>query len=205
MKTCISCNETKSPLKFAKHGGFSDGRRSTCKDCYNIWQKSDVARFVRKMFATQLAASTKRGHPAPNYDAEALHAWVVRQEAFPSLWAAYQAAGQLKDLAPSADRKDSNAPYSLHNLELVTWGVNNSRGSRDIKKGTKITQHRKVSASNLDGSHYKTYVSLHEAARDVGGVPTNIQRVADGTVIRKPDGRTSVLRQTKGFMWKWAE
>lgn len=204
MKTCIACGLAKPFAEFSKHSGFSDGRRSTCKQCYNVEQKSDPFRFFRKIYATQKASSTKRGHPAPTYTLEALIAWADAQPHLPSMWLAYQNAGHPRRLAPSIDRIDSNLPYTLSNLELVTWEENDRRGRRDTKLGTKITQHKAVAAFKQDGSLHKLYASLHEAARDVGGNPTNIQRVADQTPIMKPNGRTTVLRFTKGLKWKWA-
>ena len=203
MKCCNVCQVTKPAYEFSKHSGFADGRRSTCKHCYNIWQKSDVPRFIKKMYATQKASSTKRGHAPPSYTREDLYNWVINQANFKQLWDDYQSSGQVKDLAPSADRVDPNKPYSLNNLELVTWSLNNARGAADTKSGKVTTKHKQVQALNIDGTVYKTYVSLHEAARDVGGTPTNIQRVADKTIVVKPDGRTTVLKSSKGFRWKW--
>lgn len=204
MKTCIACQNIKPNMGFSKHSGFSDGLRSECKECYNIKQKSDPFRFFRKIYATQKASSIKRGHPAPSYTLEDLITWADSQPHLPYIWQAYQDSGQLRKLAPSVDRVNSNLPYTLGNLELVTWEENDFRGSKDIKLGIKVTQHKAVSAFNPDGSLHKTYLSLHEAARDVKGNPTNIQRVADKTTVTKPNGKTTVLQKTKGFLWEWA-
>ena len=203
MKICKNCQQRKSLNAFSKHSGFSDGRRSTCKNCYNTEQKSDPRRFFAKIYATQKATSTKRGHPAPAYTLEQLIQWADMQPHLPALWDAYQSAGHPKKLAPSIDRKNSNLPYTLSNIQLMTWEENDRLGSRDTKLGTKITQHRSVSAYNPDGTLYKHYVSLHAAARDVNGNPTNIQRVADQATITKPNGKTTVLRSSRGFVWKW--
>lgn len=204
MKTCIQCCKQQPLDAFSKHSGFSDGLRSSCKSCYNSNAKSDRDRFIRKIFATQNAASTKRGHPAPAYTLDWLTSWIKSQPAFPALWKAYQDSGHLRELAPSVDRMDSNLPYTMTNLELVTWGVNDARGSRDTLSGHKITQHRAVEAINPDGTVYRSFVSLHDAARVVGGNPTNIQRVADKATVTKPDGRTTVPKTSKGFGWRWA-
>lgn len=204
MKTCISCQSTKPTTGFSKHSNFKDGLRSECKDCFNIKQKSDPFRFFRKIYATQKSSSIKRGHPAPPYTLEDLIAWADSQPHLPGIWQAYQDANQPRNLAPSIDRIDSNLPYTIDNLELVTWEENDLRGNRDIKLGVKITQHKAVSAFNLNGSLHKTYISLHQAARDVKGYPTTIQRVADKTIVTKPNGKTTVLQKTKGFLWEWA-
>ena len=204
MKICIKCGLGKKSWEFSKHSGFSDGLRSTCKRCYNHEQKADPFLFFRKIYATQKATSTKRKHPAPAYTLDDLIAWADAQPRLPAIWKAYQDAGQPLKLAPSIDRINSNLPYTFANMELVTWEENDRRGSADTKLGAKITQHRAVAAYNKDGSLHKTYCSLHEAARDVGGNPTNIQRVADRQVIKKADGRTTVLQSTKGLHWRWA-
>lgn len=204
MKTCIQCCTQQSLDAFSKHSGFSDGLRSSCKSCYNSYSKSDRDRFIRKIFATQRAASVKRGHPAPAYTLDWLTGWVKSQPAFPDLWKAYQDSGQLRELAPSVDRLNSNLPYTMDNLELVTWAVNDARGTQDTLMGKKVTQHRAVTAVNPDGTIFKSFISLHEAARAVGGNPTNIQRVADKATVVKPDGRTTVPKSSKGFEWRWS-
>lgn len=203
MKTCIACEITKPLTDFPIHRGFTDGRRSTCKKCFCVQQKSDLPRFIRKIYATQKLSSALRSHPAPSYTLKELTDWANKQPQLTPLWEAYQASGHLRDLAPSIDRVNSNLPYTLDNLELVTWEVNNRRGTRDTKAGTKITQHKAVAAYNKDGSLHKTYVSLHEAARDTQSHPTTIQRIADAVVIKKSDGRTTVLKTSRGFKWKW--
>lgn len=203
MKICIACNKNKSLSDFPQHKGFSDGLRSTCKECYNNEQKSNPERFFRKIYATQCVSSQKRKHPAPSYTLLDLMIWADKQPNLCKIWYEYQKSNYDKNLAPSIDRLDSSLPYSLANIELVTWAVNNSRGWSDTKSGNKITRHKAVRALNLDDTLYRDYISIHAASRDTGAAVTNIQRIADKTVITKPDGRTTVLKTSKGFKWEW--
>jgi len=39
MKTCTKCQKEHPIENFHRHKGFIDGRRSTCKDCANVYQK----------------------------------------------------------------------------------------------------------------------------------------------------------------------
>lgn len=202
-KQCSSCGEVKPKSNFGTHRGCSGGVRPECKVCYNFAAKADKTKFILKMYRTQVASSKKRGHPDPAYTLEQFHDWVVKQPAFNGIWDTYQQSGQDKYLAPSADRVNPNLPYTLGNLELVTWGTNDKRGTASSMAGERLSQHKPVVGHGATGS-IGPFVSLHEAARAVGGNPTNIQRVADGTIIKKPNGKTTILKSHKGYQWFWA-
>lgn len=203
MKKCKVCKNSKGINMYSLHAGFTDGRHSTCKTCIRSIRKSKEIPFINKMYSTQQAASKRRNHPPPAYTKDAFTQWVLSQPNWKKLWQDYQDFNHKKNLAPSADRVNPNLPYSLTNIELVTWDENDKRGSIALKAGITTSQHKAVTAFNPDGSIYGQYVSLHEAHRATGAAVTNIQRVADKTVITKPNGRTTTLRKTKGLLWAW--
>lgn len=205
MKICKNCKLEKDLKEFSVHAACIQGVRPECKTCYNIKAKSDIIKYVKKIYNTQKVSSIKRNHPPPDYSLDELTEWVKSQDSLENIWSRYQESNHTRRLAPSLDRLDCNLPYTLGNLELVTWEENDRRGSEHTKSGVKLTQHKAINAFYLDGSFYKSFVSLHEAAREVGGTPTNIQRVADEQVITKPDGRTTMPKTSKGFIWKWKE
>lgn len=203
MKACKICGVSKDFSEYSIHRQMKDGYRLECKKCYNFAAKSDPTKFIHKMYATQVASSKRRGHPAPNYTREDFLNWALSQQNWKSVWEIYQQKQHDRNFAPSVDRVDSNLPYTFDNIELVCWGENSSRGIRDIKSGYKYTQHKPVVAYTLEGKKVAEYVSLHEAARKTGTYVTNIQRVADGIPFRKSNGKMTMMHQTGGYRWKW--
>ena len=203
MKICKICGASKDFSEYSIHRQMKDGYRLECKECFNFAAKSDPTKFIHKMYASQVLSSKRRGHPAPGYTREEFVSWVLSQQNWKKLWETYQQKQHDKNYAPSVDRVNSNLPYLFNNIELVCWDENNIRGNKDTKSGHKQTQHKPVVAYTLDGKKVAEYVSLHEAARNTGTQVTNIQRVADGTLIHKSNGKTTMLRQTGGYIWKW--
>lgn len=55
--------------------------------------------------------------------------WAIASPEFHSLFAAYEASGYERKLAPSADRKDSSVGYAISNLEWTTHSENSRRGN----------------------------------------------------------------------------
>lgn len=203
MKICKICEVSKDFSEYSVHRQMKDGYRLECKECYNFVAKSDPIKFIHKMYASQVLSSKRRGHPAPSYTREEFVSWVFSQQNWEKLWKTYQQKQHDKNYAPSVDRVNSQLPYTINNIELVSWDVNNTRGCRDTKSGYKQTQHKPVVAYTLDRKKVAEYVSLHEAARKTGTQVTNIQRVADGVPFRKSNGKMSMLYQTGGYRWKW--
>jgi hypothetical protein len=116
-------------------------------------------------------------------------------------------ARYFKDLAPSADRIDNNLPYTLSNIQLMTWKENRDLAAQAKVDNEFLVNHRAVTAYNKDGSVHKTYASMAEAMREFGGKPSQswgISSVCNGTPVKGGDGRLYTPRTYKGFTWKWA-
>lgn len=56
------------------------------------------------------------------------YAWAKHSRRFHALFAAYEASGFARKLAPSVDRKDSTLGYVRGNMEWVTHSENSRRG-----------------------------------------------------------------------------
>ena len=85
---------------------------------------SDKQRLVRKIYATQKASSKRRGHPMPNYNVIELEEWLFDQEEFNQLYDAWVDSSYDTARIPSLDRIDSTKPYTIENIQIVSWGEN---------------------------------------------------------------------------------
>ena len=78
---------------------------------------------LKAIYNNQIFNSGKRGHPKPNYTFNEFRSWAIARN-FNQLYALWENSKFDKDLAPSGDRLDSLKPYTLKNLQLVTWKEN---------------------------------------------------------------------------------
>lgn len=208
MKTCCDCKKELPLEKFTAKKTCKDGYEPRCKTCRSIkYNKSTPELLVKKIYATQLINSKRRKHPAPAYSKEELLNWVIACPRFTSLWENFITSGHKKDQIPSIDRIDVNKPYSLTNIQLLTWKENKQKGSQEIKNNLLIVNQRAVSAYRKDGSLYKTYLSMSEAMREFGGIGVQswgISTVCNGTQVKDGKGYLYTPKTYKGFIWKWA-
>lgn len=204
MKKCIDCEEVLPFSFFNKKKSNKDGYDLRCKECRNIrYKRSTPELFVNKIYLSQVSNSVKRGHAEPSYTRDELLEWVLSQPNFNSLWKAYLASKYKIELAPSIDRLDNTKPYSLDNIELVTWQENRARWATDRRTGVVTDTHKPVASYTLDGVLVKEYISILEATRDVKGNHWGISSVANGVPVKDGRGRLYTPRSYKGFIWKW--
>lgn len=209
MKNCCDCNLTKPFVDFTTKKSCADGYEPRCKVCRSIrYNKGTPERCAKKMYNTQVTNSVNRGHVLPSYTLAEFTEWVLAQPTFDALYKAWESSGWVKDLAPSADRKDPNAPYTLDNLQLVTWEVNRAMGAQSKADCELLVNHRGVVAYHKDGSLYKEYASMAEAMREFGGKATQswgISSVCNGIPVKDGRGALYTPKTYKGYSWKWKD
>lgn len=209
MKLCADCKQTFSLTEFVAKASCKDGYEPRCRRCRSIkYNKSTPDKLCKKLYLTQVTHSVSRGHPAPGYTMSEFTAWAKAQPTFDALYSAWQESNYKKELAPSADRINDSQPYSLSNLQLMTWEANRNKGAKSKKDGDTLTLHRGVIAYNKDGSIHKEYVSLAEAMREFGGKGTQswgITTVCNGVPVKDGKGKYYTPRTYKGFTWKWKD
>ena len=204
MKLCNVCEISKPITEFHLSPSHADGRMKICKKCRNIkYNKANFSLIIRKIYFMQVHNSKQRGHSAPSYDAKQLLEWALKQPSQKSIWDNYVNSDYKSELKPSIDRKNPNKGYSLNNIQLMTWKENRAKGGQDKKNNIQLDRHRPVVAYHLDGSFYKKFHSVSEAARHVNGFDTSIRRVANGVPVSTGRGRYTVPKQHRGFIWKW--
>ncbi len=204
MKLCNTCHINKEYAEFHLSPTHADGYMNICKECRNIkYNKASFARIIRKIYFQQVVLSRKRGHPIPAYTVEQLLTWAEQQPNKQKIWDTYVANNYLTKLKPSIDRINPNKGYYIGNIQLMTWDENRKKGGQDQKNSTHLTRHRPVQAYHLDGTFYKEFPSVADAARHVKGHDTSIHRVANGKPISTGKGRFTIPKQHRSFIWKW--
>lgn len=142
-------------------------------------QKGTYRQWLNKVYGQQRSSSKTRNHPMPNYTKEELGQWITDNYAdvFIDMFAAWVASGYQKSLVPSLDRLDDALPYSLDNLQLLTWEANENkyRTNREVNK-----RNRMVVATSLVDDSVTEYTSSALAAETLGLNQTSISRAARG-------------------------
>jgi hypothetical protein len=171
-KKCGMCELFLPLTAFNKNSSNNDGLLYMCKTCLLAYRRSHDIKLHRIYYA-QRTSSRRRGHPPPDYTLNEWCEWALCN-GYTELHTAWVNSGHTKALAPSGDRLDNDLPYTLDNLELTTWKINNKRGWDDNK--------RPVTIRRLDGTLVCEYPSV-TAAADALDVPlSNISDCCAGRV-----------------------
>jgi hypothetical protein len=198
MKKCTKCGEFKSLNEFYKEKLRKDGLRNDCKICNNKAKKDyfkTKGGLISMIYSHQRSHSISKGRVLPNYSNQELRNWLFGQEKFHEMYDNWVKSGYLKDLKPSIDRKNNNKPYTIDNIQLMTWDENNKKGYNDMRRGDiLITSNPQKPVLQFDkqGNFIKEYPSQSQASRKNKISQTNISRVCLGK--RKTAG---------GFIWKF--
>lgn len=197
MKTCKTCKKTKPKELFNKHNIMIDGYANICKKC----NKKNLAVFQRskrgvasKIYGHQLSSSYRRGHEAPRYTRDDLLDWLMSQKLFHHLFHLWEISNYDKYLKPSVDRKEDKLGYTFSNIQLMTWGENDTKANRDKKSGKLSYSSIPVSQYSSNGVLLAVYHSLSQAARVTGATKSAISKCCNN----KPKHRTA-----GGFIWKY--
>ena len=208
MKTCIDCSKQKPYQDFVLKVSCKDGYEPRCRSCRTIkYNKSTPELLCKKLYNSQIFNSIKRGHTLPDYTLDQLIEVVLTMPGFHKLYKAWKDSGYSKNLVPSIDRKSDALPYTISNLQLMTWEENRAKSYQSKKDNELVVNQRAVNAFTKEGALYKTYSSMSEAMRDLGGVGSQsfgISSVCNGIPVPDGKGKLYTPRTYKGFIWKWA-
>lgn len=196
-KKCIKCNETKSIDEYYKDKSTKDGLKCDCKDCYNIRTKEycrTIPGLITHIYRGQRSSSKKRNMDMPNYSKVEFKNWILKQPNFEALFKSWVDSGYEKNLTPSVDRPDDYKPYTLDNIQLMTWGENRNKNYKDRKSGVNKKALKAVTSYNETTKDIIEYYSISEASRRTRAKVSNIINCCKGT--RKTAG---------GFKWKYKE
>jgi hypothetical protein len=195
MKHCTKCSTTKEKSEFAIFKNSKDGKHSVCKLCANAYRdvySKTVTGVITKMYGTQRASSKKRQHPIPNYSKIEFTDWLLQSTNFTTLYSNWEKSGYQKKLVPSADRLNDSLPYTLDNLQVITWEENDAKCHKDMKEGRNNSINKTVLQFTLDGIFVQEFHSAIHAGRMTGIDRSSISKVCRGTVNKAGE-----------FKWKY--
>ena len=190
-KVCTKCHKDKKLIKFYKNLGTHDGYLTICIKC----TRKKVRKLKNKpghIFDSQKLHSKRRGDPVPVYTKQELIDWCLRQPLYHKLHKEWVKSKYNRKLAPSCDRIDDYKPYTLDNLQLTTWGENESRSHSDTKNGINNKRNKAVVQLTKNSKFITNYHSISEATRQTGVAHANISSCCRRE--RKSAG---------GYIWKF--
>lgn len=168
--------------------------------------KRTVKGWLTKVYSSMKRASKDRNMDLPNFTKQELWDWIYNNYSFvfPELFNIWVVSGCLKEKVPSLNRLDDFKSYSLDNLELVTWDINNKKGSTSIKAITTVHQKLGIIAKELfsrpviqkdkTGKIINSFPSVRDASRHISGT--------DHSTISKVCRKE--LKSHKGFVWVYS-
>ena len=143
------------------------------------------------IFNSQKHNSKKRNMELPKYTKEELKEWLFSQKNFEELYNNWENNDYISIYKPSIDRLNNYKPYSLDNIQLVTWEYNRKKSHEDVKNGINNKQATKIIQLSKDYEVIKVFNSINIASRELlKSTHKNISKVLD-----KYD------RTAYGFVW----
>lgn len=208
-KICNKCLKELPKSNFALQKLGKDGYRASCKECVKNTYLRTKYGLVKKMLSNQRAKSKKRNHPLPSYTFDELYQWCMSQELFHTLYDTWVSSGYQTRCIPTCDRLDDYKPYTLSNIQLLSWQDNICKYSSDARLGKNTKTCRTVLCFDLQGNFIKEYYSISEAGRAVGTGHANIRNVCEQKPLRKrnPNGTYCYYTPQKcmGFIWRYKD
>ncbi len=196
-KRCTKCKEVKPVSEFSPHPKTKDKLNIYCKPCAVL--KVKLHRQTRAglsygILADQRKNSKRRGYAPPNYSLIEFRLWLFSQVNFDDLYANWESSGHDTNLRPSCDRLDNYKPYTLGNLRLTTWEINQAAAYSDMRNGINTKTSKGVVQLSLEGKFIAEFPSMSSAERGTPARASKICLVCKGS--RKSAG---------GFNWMLAK
>lgn len=218
----VQCPDCKA-IRIMRKDSFATSITTVCRSCNNKRRPTkqpedlfDITAYVHtkkgkvyQLYQAQKQSSIARGYTKPNYSQEELYNWVMSQDIWHELFAAWETSGYLKNLSPSIDRIDDYISYTLENIRIVTWEENDTKGKHYQIIGKTNKNSKAVDQFTLDGKFIARYFSQQEAMRKTGICSDRISKVCLGQRILKYINskgipKYSTPKSAGGFIWKFS-
>ncbi len=192
-KRCYRCGKIKPLEEFNKNKSKPSGHCDECRECKNEldtqYRRTELG-LIAKLYGTQKKSSIRREHLAPTYSKAQLIDFMYKNN-YIELYTTWVFSEYDTNLVPSIDRINRNLPYTLENIQLVTWEFNNQKGRVESKE----TYSKRVQQYSRSGELLGIYPPIMEASRTTGLDKGTIGDIARG--IRK--------NFTSPFIWKFID
>ena len=197
-KICKECKEELLTSKFDASPKNKGGFKPLCKKCLKVYGVSTPKKVLSRIFSNQVINSNRRGHPKPSYTRQQLTDWALNQELFLTLHRVWLTNNCHRKGAPSIDRIDDDLPYTMDNIQIMSWEENSTKANKAIRSGKITYSHKAVSAYLLDGSLFKDFVSTRDAARSIA--PNSNETSVASHIGQAANNQNKTCR---GYVWRW--
>jgi hypothetical protein len=106
--------------------------------CRSVKYKRTKQWLIAHIHWQQRRRSKRKWRAMPDYNLKWLREWFSKQDNFDTLYNEWIKSWYDISLTPSCDRLKNELWYSLNNIELVTWKVNNDRWKSVLRTQEKI-------------------------------------------------------------------
>ena len=120
-----------------------------------------------QIYRSQRYSSEDRNHEQPSYTSEELLQWLYKQENFHKIIKDYIDNSFKSKFLPSIDRLDNKEPYTMSNIQLLTWGEHSKLPSSHNAK--RIIQYN-------EAGEFEVFDSSAAAARELYLSSSNITK-----------------------------
>lgn len=107
--------------------------------------------------------SIKRGMDMPDFTLIEFHSKYLNDTKFNRLFVEWELSGYQKNKKPSVDRINNKLPYTLRNINFMTWGDNRFKQSMERRVRGKYN-----SLMKKDGVLINVFKSVRDAVRKTG-------------------------------------
>jgi hypothetical protein len=145
---------------------------------------------LTNLYSKQKYRCRVKNRPMPSYSLSELHSVFLDDPRFIAIFHYWINSGKKKNLKPSIDRIDPEKPYSLDNIQMMTWGENRSKGDSESIK----TRRTSVLMFSLSGEKLFDFPSIKEAAQKVG--------ISQGLIVMCCQGKRN---QAAGRVWRYGD
>ena len=114
----------------------------------------------------------------PDYTDIELFEWVEKQVNFNEIYNNWVDSGYKKEYIPSVDRIDDYKPYTIDNIQLLTWRENRIKSHNDQVNGVNTKHVKEV--MRIKNGETVTYYSIAEASRRNNVCKSGISNVISG-------------------------
>lgn len=184
-KRCNKCGKEKNVSKFYKK---LTSYQPNCKKC----QLKERIKFARTkegvasiLYTSHVKRSRRKQMTPPTYTKNELKEWLFSQKLFHKLYDNWKRLDYQTDYIPSIDRSNPHLPYTMSNIQLMSWIKNKKKGYFEKKYKVPVIQ------TTIDNFVVNEFESITDAS-----IMTSIDRSDIGKCV------SGKLFKAGGFKWK---
>lgn len=168
---CKKCKIEKDFNQFYKSATNKNGIVHSCISCSKeqaYKRIRNVNGLILQIYRVQKRTSKRRKHDNPHYTQQELKEWIISQPNFNTLYNEWVASGYETNKKPSIDRLNDYIPYTIQNIRLTTWEVNNEKARNDRRNGINNKINISVTQYDSDMNVLNIFHSIRHASRATG-------------------------------------